>query len=202
MSGSRLSQSVTVEEDNCCGCNILAIRRHFLDRDLKQVHIVYTSCHDAVSNPPSGRYTLVCVSALFHSPIEERCCGGVSHQPAHFCVTFCCKEDGTPVPFNVYVMQKQCFDKMVWSLSLRLHLWLHYMYNVDVEWELLSSYLKLLICRCSQHLKQSWVIPSLYELLNILYFTHTSQRFICPHGKRQTFYALSAATVLNTLRLL
>ncbi|XP_037548641.1 diacylglycerol lipase-alpha [Nematolebias whitei] len=48
VSGSRLSQSVTVEEDNCCGCNILAIRRHFLDRDLKQVHIVYTSCHDAV----------------------------------------------------------------------------------------------------------------------------------------------------------
>lgn len=53
MSGSRLSQSVTVEEDNCCGCNVLAIRRHFLDRDLKQVHIVYTSCHDAVSNVTS-----------------------------------------------------------------------------------------------------------------------------------------------------
>lgn len=53
MSGSRLSQSVTVEEDNCCGCNVLAIRRHFLDRDLKQVHIVYTSCHDAVSNRTS-----------------------------------------------------------------------------------------------------------------------------------------------------
>lgn len=53
LSGSRLSQSVTVEEDNCCGCNVLAIRRHFLDRDLKQVHIVYTSCHDAVSNSPS-----------------------------------------------------------------------------------------------------------------------------------------------------
>ncbi|CAF99672.1 unnamed protein product, partial [Tetraodon nigroviridis] len=51
-SGSRLSQSVTVEEDNCCGCNILAIRRHFLDRDLKQVHIVYTSCHDAVYETP------------------------------------------------------------------------------------------------------------------------------------------------------
>lgn len=54
VSGSRLSQSVTVEEDNCCGCNVLAIRRHFLDRDLKQVHIVYTSCHDAVSNHTSG----------------------------------------------------------------------------------------------------------------------------------------------------
>uniref|UniRef100_A0A674MA96 Diacylglycerol lipase-alpha n=1 Tax=Takifugu rubripes TaxID=31033 RepID=A0A674MA96_TAKRU len=49
---SRLSQTVTVEEDNCCGCNILAIRRHFLDRDLKQVHIVYTSCHDAVYETP------------------------------------------------------------------------------------------------------------------------------------------------------
>ncbi|XP_077419765.1 diacylglycerol lipase-alpha isoform X2 [Vanacampus margaritifer] len=52
MSGSRLSQSVTVEEDNCCGCNVLAIRRQFLDRDLKQVHIVYTSCHDAVYETP------------------------------------------------------------------------------------------------------------------------------------------------------
>uniref|UniRef100_A0A3P9J892 Diacylglycerol lipase-alpha n=1 Tax=Oryzias latipes TaxID=8090 RepID=A0A3P9J892_ORYLA len=52
VSGSRLSQSVTVEEDNCCGCNVLAIRRHFLDKDLKQVHIVYTSCHDAVYETP------------------------------------------------------------------------------------------------------------------------------------------------------
>ncbi|KAJ3593253.1 hypothetical protein NHX12_005588, partial [Muraenolepis orangiensis] len=52
VSGSRLSQSVTVEEDNCCGCNVLAIRRHFLDGDLKQVHIVYTSCHDAVYETP------------------------------------------------------------------------------------------------------------------------------------------------------
>uniref|UniRef100_A0A667WGI4 Diacylglycerol lipase-alpha n=1 Tax=Myripristis murdjan TaxID=586833 RepID=A0A667WGI4_9TELE len=52
VSGSRLSQTVTVEEDNCCGCNVLAIRRHFLDRDLKQVHIVYTSCHDAVYETP------------------------------------------------------------------------------------------------------------------------------------------------------
>ncbi|XP_062327878.1 diacylglycerol lipase-alpha isoform X3 [Osmerus eperlanus] len=52
VSGSRLSQSVTVEEDNCCGCNVLAIRRHFLDRELKQVHIVYTSCHDAVYETP------------------------------------------------------------------------------------------------------------------------------------------------------
>uniref|UniRef100_A0A8C6SC63 Diacylglycerol lipase-alpha n=1 Tax=Neogobius melanostomus TaxID=47308 RepID=A0A8C6SC63_9GOBI len=47
-----LISSVTVEEDNCCGCNVLAIRRHFLDRDLKQVHIVYTSCHDAVYETP------------------------------------------------------------------------------------------------------------------------------------------------------
>ncbi|XP_056268647.1 diacylglycerol lipase-alpha isoform X2 [Pseudoliparis swirei] len=52
VSGSRLSQSVTVEEDNCCGWNVLAIRRHFLDRDLKQVQIVYTSCHDAVYETP------------------------------------------------------------------------------------------------------------------------------------------------------
>ncbi|KAK3561856.1 hypothetical protein QTP86_017485 [Hemibagrus guttatus] len=51
-SRSRLSQSVTVEEDNCCGCNVLAIRRQFLDRDLKQVQIVYTSCHDAVYETP------------------------------------------------------------------------------------------------------------------------------------------------------
>uniref|UniRef100_A0A8C5AZE1 sn-1-specific diacylglycerol lipase n=1 Tax=Gadus morhua TaxID=8049 RepID=A0A8C5AZE1_GADMO len=52
VNGSRLSQSVTGEEDNCCGCNVLAIRRHFLDRELKQVHIVYTSCHDAVYETP------------------------------------------------------------------------------------------------------------------------------------------------------
>ncbi|TRY83711.1 hypothetical protein DNTS_018517, partial [Danionella cerebrum] len=52
VSGSRLSQSVTVEEDNCCGCNVLAIRRQFLDRDLKEVQIVYTSCHDAVYETP------------------------------------------------------------------------------------------------------------------------------------------------------
>uniref|UniRef100_A0A4W5LQC7 Diacylglycerol lipase alpha n=1 Tax=Hucho hucho TaxID=62062 RepID=A0A4W5LQC7_9TELE len=47
-----LSQTVTVEEDNCCGCNVLAIRRHFLDRELKQVHVVYTSWHDAVYETP------------------------------------------------------------------------------------------------------------------------------------------------------
>ncbi|KAK7170830.1 hypothetical protein R3I94_000899 [Phoxinus phoxinus] len=52
VSSSRLSQSVTVEEDNCCGCNVLAIRRQFLDRDLKEVQIVYTSCHDAVYETP------------------------------------------------------------------------------------------------------------------------------------------------------
>uniref|UniRef100_A0AAY4BGR2 Diacylglycerol lipase-alpha n=1 Tax=Denticeps clupeoides TaxID=299321 RepID=A0AAY4BGR2_9TELE len=44
--------SVTVEEDNCCGCNVLAIRRYFLDQELKQVQIVYTSCHDAVYETP------------------------------------------------------------------------------------------------------------------------------------------------------
>ncbi|XP_016337202.1 sn1-specific diacylglycerol lipase alpha-like [Sinocyclocheilus anshuiensis] len=52
VSGSRLSQSITVEEDNCCGCNVLAIRRQFLDQDLKEVQIVYTSCHDAVYETP------------------------------------------------------------------------------------------------------------------------------------------------------
>ncbi|KAF3832699.1 hypothetical protein F7725_026364 [Dissostichus mawsoni] len=52
VSSSRMTQAVTVEEDNCCGCNVLAIRRHFLDRDLKQVQIVYTSCHDAVYETP------------------------------------------------------------------------------------------------------------------------------------------------------
>ncbi|XP_050971781.1 diacylglycerol lipase-alpha isoform X2 [Labeo rohita] len=52
VSGSRLSQSITVEEDNCCGCNVLAIRRQFLDRDLKEVQIVYTSWHDAVYETP------------------------------------------------------------------------------------------------------------------------------------------------------
>uniref|UniRef100_A0A8C1GI54 Diacylglycerol lipase-alpha n=1 Tax=Cyprinus carpio TaxID=7962 RepID=A0A8C1GI54_CYPCA len=52
VSGSRLSQSITVEEDNCCGCNVLAIRRQFLDRDLKEVQIVYTSFHDAVYETP------------------------------------------------------------------------------------------------------------------------------------------------------
>uniref|UniRef100_A0A8C1PZ28 Diacylglycerol lipase-alpha n=1 Tax=Cyprinus carpio TaxID=7962 RepID=A0A8C1PZ28_CYPCA len=49
---SRLSQSITIEEDNCCGCNVLAIRRQFLDRDLKEVQIVYTSFHDAVYETP------------------------------------------------------------------------------------------------------------------------------------------------------
>ncbi|XP_069037642.1 diacylglycerol lipase-alpha [Lepisosteus oculatus] len=52
LSPSRFSQSVTVEEDNCCGCNVLAIRRHFLDQDLKEVDIIYTSCHDAVYETP------------------------------------------------------------------------------------------------------------------------------------------------------
>ncbi|KAL2088957.1 hypothetical protein ACEWY4_015856 [Coilia grayii] len=51
-SSARLTQSVTVEEDNCCGCNVLAVRRHFLDQDLKQVQIVYMSCHDAVYETP------------------------------------------------------------------------------------------------------------------------------------------------------
>ncbi|MBN3294967.1 DGLA lipase, partial [Amia calva] len=52
LSPSRFSQSVTVEEDNCCGCNVLAIRRHFLDEQLRDVDVVYTSCHDAVYETP------------------------------------------------------------------------------------------------------------------------------------------------------
>ncbi|XP_062404854.1 diacylglycerol lipase-alpha isoform X2 [Sardina pilchardus] len=51
-SASRMTHAVTVEEDNCCGCNVLAVRRHFLDQDLKQVQIVYMSCHDAVYETP------------------------------------------------------------------------------------------------------------------------------------------------------
>ncbi|KAG5270351.1 hypothetical protein AALO_G00191680 [Alosa alosa] len=51
-SASRLTHAVTVEEDNCCGCNVLAVRRQFLDQDLKQVQIVYMSCHDAVYETP------------------------------------------------------------------------------------------------------------------------------------------------------
>lgn len=39
---------MTIEEDNCCGCNAIAIRRHFLDENMTAVDIVYTSCHDAV----------------------------------------------------------------------------------------------------------------------------------------------------------
>lgn len=45
----RYAPSVTIEEDNCCGCNAIAIRRHFLDENMTSVDIVYTSCHDAVS---------------------------------------------------------------------------------------------------------------------------------------------------------
>lgn len=44
----RYAPSVTIEEDNCCGCNAIAIRRHFLDENMTSVDIVYTSCHDAV----------------------------------------------------------------------------------------------------------------------------------------------------------
>ncbi|NXG08491.1 DGLA lipase, partial [Sakesphorus luctuosus] len=48
----RYAPGVTIEEDNCCGCNALAIRRHFLDENMTSVDIVYTSCHDAVYETP------------------------------------------------------------------------------------------------------------------------------------------------------
>ncbi|KAM6321776.1 diacylglycerol lipase-alpha [Podargus strigoides] len=48
----RYAPSVTIEEDNCCGCNAIAIRRHFLDENMTSVDIVYTSCHDAVYETP------------------------------------------------------------------------------------------------------------------------------------------------------
>ncbi|NXO78521.1 DGLA lipase, partial [Sitta europaea] len=48
----RYTPGVTIEEDNCCGCNAIAIRRHFLDENMTSVDIVYTSCHDAVYETP------------------------------------------------------------------------------------------------------------------------------------------------------
>ncbi|XP_029438044.1 sn1-specific diacylglycerol lipase alpha isoform X2 [Rhinatrema bivittatum] len=48
----RYAPGVTIEEDNCCGCNAIAIRRHFLDENVTSVDIVYTSCHDAVYETP------------------------------------------------------------------------------------------------------------------------------------------------------
>ncbi|XP_051823115.1 diacylglycerol lipase-alpha isoform X1 [Antechinus flavipes] len=48
----RFAPGVTIEEDNCCGCNAIAIRRHFLDENMSSVDIVYTSCHDAVYETP------------------------------------------------------------------------------------------------------------------------------------------------------
>ncbi|XP_048448588.1 diacylglycerol lipase-alpha, partial [Rhincodon typus] len=48
----RYAPSVTVEEDNCCNCNVIAIKRHFLDENFCLVDIVYTSCHDAVFETP------------------------------------------------------------------------------------------------------------------------------------------------------
>ncbi|XP_010631444.1 sn1-specific diacylglycerol lipase alpha [Fukomys damarensis] len=48
----RFAPGVTIEEDNCCGCNAIAIRRHFLDENMSAVDIVYTSCHDAVYETP------------------------------------------------------------------------------------------------------------------------------------------------------
>ncbi|XP_008937956.1 PREDICTED: sn1-specific diacylglycerol lipase alpha, partial [Merops nubicus] len=48
----RYGPGVTIEEDNCCGCNAIATRRHFLDENMTSVDIVYTSCHDAVYETP------------------------------------------------------------------------------------------------------------------------------------------------------
>ncbi|XP_018420673.1 PREDICTED: sn1-specific diacylglycerol lipase alpha [Nanorana parkeri] len=48
----RFAPGVTIEEDNCCGCNAIAIKRHFLDENMNMVDIVYTSCHDAVYETP------------------------------------------------------------------------------------------------------------------------------------------------------
>uniref|UniRef100_A0A672JHB3 sn-1-specific diacylglycerol lipase n=1 Tax=Salarias fasciatus TaxID=181472 RepID=A0A672JHB3_SALFA len=81
VSGSRLSQSVTVEEDNCCGCNVLAIRRHFLDRDLKQVHIVYTSCHDAVTFRDFVLH--IDTTVVLHSRPRQQCIITLNPTAAH-----------------------------------------------------------------------------------------------------------------------
>lgn len=51
----RFAPGVTIEEDNCCGCNAIAIRRHFLDENMTAVDIVYTSCHDAVRARAQGQ---------------------------------------------------------------------------------------------------------------------------------------------------
>lgn len=51
----RFAPGVTIEEDNCCGCNAIAIRRHFLDENMTAVDIVYTSCHDAVRGQAGDR---------------------------------------------------------------------------------------------------------------------------------------------------
>ncbi|XP_015425296.1 PREDICTED: sn1-specific diacylglycerol lipase alpha [Myotis davidii] len=37
----RFAPGVTIEEDNCCGCNAIAIRRHFLDENLTAVDIAH-----------------------------------------------------------------------------------------------------------------------------------------------------------------
>ncbi|CAM9729787.1 unnamed protein product [Lampetra planeri] len=48
----RFSPSLTVQDDNCCQCNVAAIRRHFLDEGLSGVEIVFASIHDAVYETP------------------------------------------------------------------------------------------------------------------------------------------------------
>lgn len=100
VSGSRMYQSVTVEEDNCCGCNVLAIRRHFLDQDLKQVHIVYTSCHDAVSRggvkgqPLGSQVPRVSMSARFPS------CSLILLRKVKFLMSFASRTEASSVAKN------------------------------------------------------------------------------------------------------
>lgn len=50
--GPGSAPGVTIEEDNCCGCNAIAIHAwYFLDENMTAVDIVYTSCHDAGEGP-------------------------------------------------------------------------------------------------------------------------------------------------------
>uniref|UniRef100_UPI00358E918F diacylglycerol lipase-alpha-like isoform X1 n=2 Tax=Myxine glutinosa TaxID=7769 RepID=UPI00358E918F len=48
----RYAPTVTLEEDNSCSCHSAAIRRHFADRGLGSIDIVFASFHDAVYETP------------------------------------------------------------------------------------------------------------------------------------------------------
>uniref|UniRef100_A0A8C4QDZ7 Diacylglycerol lipase-alpha n=1 Tax=Eptatretus burgeri TaxID=7764 RepID=A0A8C4QDZ7_EPTBU len=48
----RYAPTVTLEEDNSCSCHSAAIRRHFADRGLSSIDIVFASFHDAVYETP------------------------------------------------------------------------------------------------------------------------------------------------------